>query len=283
MLILPSRLHHQVKEPCSHTSPSTVQTSQDPQSMLQSQVPKGDMMISVLPPVTVATAKRPKLSLQTSPPSAQRTKPGPNLSFSTDSPTIRNAHVNAFEPSPSPSHYSPGSRGIEGAPLHHQPTPSSTSAGSSSASGHTSPFPSTTPYNLPLGARSILRNSPLPRRHVSATSARAPRRMFPPAKRVLFHEPLEETIPTNDAETIFGSLDSDSDGHRTEAAIKERRAIIEEEDGSATPVHGRRKRRREWVWRPLDDDILVGHHKDALDVVSPSLLERAGSSNHESQ
>lgn len=103
--------------------------------------------------------------------------------------------------------------------------------------------------------------------------------MFPPVKSVIFHEPLEEIIPTAKLEEPSDSSDSDGSDkrQRTEDEIKERRAIIEEEDGSATPVHGRRKRRREWVWRPLDDD------KDESDVAPPSCLERAGSSNGESQ
>ena len=280
MLVLPSRLHHQAKEPCSNATASTIQTPQDPQPAPQSQDQKSDAMLSVIPSVRPATSKRPKLSLQTSPPPPNRSKPALNLSFITDSPTIRNTHVNAFE-LPPPQH-SPYSRGSETSSPHHQPAPSSTLSGSSSTASHTSPFPVTTPYFLPLGARSILRNSPLPRRHVSATSARAPRKMFPPVKRVIFHDQLEETIPTPTLDDSSDSSDSDSSGKppRTDDEIRQRRAIIEEEDGSATPVHGRRKRRREWVWRPLEDDILSEHHKAQYD---PSCLERTGSSNGESQ
>ena len=281
MLVLPSRLHHQTKEPCPKTSTSMVQTSQDSQSSSRSQDQKSDAMLSVMPSVRPTTSKRPKLSLQTSPSLPSRSKPALNLSFITDSPTIRNTHVNAFElPLPQQSSYS---RGSEVASPHPQPTPLSTQSGSlSSTPSHTSPFPVTTPYVLPLCARSILRNSPLPRRHASATSARAPRKMFPPIKRVVFHDQLEETIPTPILDGSSDSSDSDSSDKRsrTDEEIKQRRAIIEEEDGSATPVHGRRKRRREWVWRPLEDDILSEHHKVLSDTSS---LERAGSSNSESQ
>lgn len=280
MLILPSRLHHQAKQTCSNASTSTVHTSQDPQSTSKPKDQNPDTMLSVMPSATPATSKRPKLSLQTSPPPPNRSKPALDLSFTTDSPTKRNTLVNAIEfPI---SQHSAYSRGTEVASPQHQPALSSTP---SSTSSHTSPFAVTTPYFLPLGARSILRNSPLPRRHLSATSARAPRKMFLPVKRVIFHEPLEEIIPTPKLEEPSDSSDSDSSDkrQRTKDEIKERRAIIEEEDGSATPVHGRRKRRREWVWRPLDDDILTSHHRDEPDVALPNFLERAGLSNGESQ
>ncbi len=284
MLILPSRLLHQASQPCSNTSTSTVLTSQDSQPISHPHDQKADAMLSVMPPVRSATSKRPKLSLQTSPPAPNRSKPALNLSFVTDSPTKRNTHVNALE-LPPPQH-SPYWRGTEEIPPQHQPPLSPAPLGSSSTSSHTSPFLATTPYFLPLGARSILRNGPLPRRHVSATSARAPKKMFPPVKRVVFHETLEETIPIPNFEEHSDSSDSDNSDkrQRTEDEIKERRAIIEEEDGSATPVHGRRKRRREWVWRPLDDDILTRHHKDTSDVLpSSSCSKRVGSSNSDSQ
>lgn len=280
MLALPSRLHHRAKEPCSNTPTSTVQTSHGSQPESQPQSHKSDTMLSVMPPGRSATPKRPKLSLQTSPP-PNTLKPALNLSFITDSPTIRNTHVNTFElPSPQQS---PCSRVSEAASPHHQPALSSTPLGSSSTFSHTSPFPVTTPYFLPLGARSILRNSPLPRRHVSATSARLPRKMFPPVKRVVFHDPLEEAIPTPMLEDLSDLSDTDSsDKHpRTEDEVEQRRAIIKEEDGSATPLHGRRKRRREWVWRPLDDDILAEHHKDKSEVVRTNSPVRARSTDDE--
>ena len=281
MLVLPSRLHHRTKKPCTNTPTSTVQTSHDSQPTSKSQDQKTHAMLSVMPPGRLATSKRPKLSLQTSPPPSNKSKPALNLSFITDSPTIRNTHVNAFELPP--SQHSPYARGNEAAPPYHQP--SSIPLEISSTCSHTSPFPVTTPYFLPLGTHSILCNSPLPRRHVSATSARAPRKMFSPVKRVVFHDPLEEAIPTPTLEESSDSSDTDCNDkcRRTEDEVKQRRAVIEEEDGSVTPVHGRRKRRREWVWRPLDDDILAEHHKDKSEVVRPSCLERARSSDDETQ
>lgn len=78
--------------------------------------------------------------------------------------------------------------------------------------------------------------------------------MFPPVKRVAFQENLVEIVPTP---LIEESSDPESDPEPTEDEHQRRREEIQAEDGHATPVHGRRKRRREWVWRPLDDDILI--------------------------
>ncbi len=84
-------------------------------------------------------------------------------------------------------------------------------------------------------------------------------------------------------EDLSDLSDTDSsDKHpRTEDEVEQRRAIIKEEDGSATPLHGRRKRRREWVWRPLDDDILAEHHKDKSEVVRTNSPVRARSTDDE--
>jgi len=80
--------------------------------------------------------------------------------------------------------------------------------------------------------------------------------MFPPVKRVAFHEKLVEVVPTP---VIEGLSDIETDKPSTEDEHQRRRDIIEAEDGHATPVQGRRKRRREWIWRPMDDDVLASH------------------------
>ena len=60
--------------------------------------------------------------------------------------------------------------------------------------------------------------------------------------------------------------DSDCNGNRPRAPfekveIRWRQSAKGVEEGApSTPVHRRRKRRREWVWRPLDDDILAVHY-----------------------
>lgn len=63
-----------------------------------------------------------------------------------------------------------------------------------------------------------------------------------------------EVVPTP---VIEESSDPESDTEPTEDEHQRRREEIQAEDGHATPSRGRRKRRREWVWRPLDDDILI--------------------------
>lgn len=45
------------------------------------------------------------------------------------------------------------------------------------------------------------------------------------------------------------------------AEIRERQLANSVDEGApSTPVNRRRKRRREWVWRPLDEDVLTVHH-----------------------
>lgn len=83
--------------------------------------------------------------------------------------------------------------------------------------------------------------------------------MFPPMKRVAFQERLVEFMPTP---VIEGLSDTEVETSSSEDDHKRRRKFIEAEDGHPTPIHGRRKR-RDWVWRPVDDDIPKSH-----DVVS---------------
>ena len=61
---------------------------------------------------------------------------------------------------------------------------------------------------------------------------------------------------TSEISIVF---DVDVSDKRLEDEISERRALDEllEEEGSATKPHSRRKRARDWIWRPLDDDILA--------------------------
>ena len=81
--------------------------------------------------------------------------------------------------------------------------------------------------------------------------------MFPPVKRVTFQERLVEIMPTP---VIEGSSDTEVESLSTEDDHKRRREIIEAEDGHSTPVHGRRKR-RDWVWRPVENDVLTSHDR----------------------
>lgn len=205
-------------------------------------------MLSVMPSTRPAAPKRPKLSLQTSTlaaPALPRSAAVIGISASAESPTNRNTHANAFDaPPPTPT------SAIQ--PQVHFPSSSTTT---SSAFPGVSPFHNDAPYILPIGTHSVLRNSPLPRRHVSAASNRAPRRMFPPVKRVAFPERLVEFMPTPVIEELS---DSEVETSSSEDDHKRRREVIEAEDGHSTPVHGRRKR-RDWIWRPVEDDVLTSH------------------------
>ena len=210
-------------------------------------------MLSVMPSTRPAASNRPKLSLQTSTvssPAVQRSAAATSLSASTTSSTIRSPHASTFDvPPPTPT-----------SAIQPQVQFPSSSTNSSAFPG-VSPFHTDATYVLPIGTHSILRNSPLPRRHLSAASTRAPRRMFPPVKRVSFQERLVEIMPTP---VIEGSSDTEVESLSTEDDHKRRREIIEAEDGHSTPVHGRRKR-RDWVWRPVETDVLTSHDRVSTD------------------
>ena len=248
MILLPMRSQDQSPSRQSNDSyspslPPRLRDSSPHTSELRKQV--AGTLLSVTPSMRPAAPKRPKLSLQTSilpVPAVQRGVA--SLSASTESPTIRITNANILDAlPPTPTSAIP--------PQVHFP-PSSTS---SSAMPGISPFHNDAPYTLPIGTHSILRNSPLPRRHVSAASTRVPRRMFPPVKQVTFQERLVEFMPTPVTE---GLSDTEVETCSTEDDHKRRREVIEAEDGHSTPVHRRRKK-RDWVWRPVEDDVLISH------------------------
>lgn len=247
--------------------------------------PIGNMM-STLPSTRVPAAKRPKLSLQTSSPSTlpagHKSKTSLNLTIVSQSSTCGNMYANAFSCACEKTDdwsYTPCDERIspQFSPEDRALSSSSSTSVTTSSSCHTSPFPMTTPYCLPLGPRSILRNSPLPRRHVSGPATRTPKLPFPRSKQVCFRESLEELIPASperDAPNISEGSDSDPSDQRLEDDIAERKALdqlLEDETATIT-AHGRRKHRHEWIWRPLKDDILSPGHRDPLTagVVEPS-------------
>lgn len=90
--------------------------------------------------------------------------------------------------------------------------------------------------------------------------------MFLPVKRVVFREILEDIIPAQFVDYSSDGSDSACGEKRPRATfekveLRERQsANVVEEGAPSTPVNRRRKRRREWVWRPLDDDVLAVHH-----------------------
>ncbi|KAB8273611.1 hypothetical protein BDV30DRAFT_210160 [Aspergillus minisclerotigenes] len=136
---------------------------------------------------------RPKLTLQTTslPMTFGTSSTGLSLSLATGptaSPTVRNTFKNAYEVA----------------------VPSSATASPSRSSSHrfskpSSPYTTNSPYQLPLGVKSILRNSPLEPtcRRRGSVAANGPnggpgsRRVFFPAKKqVSYRQPLEEEIQT---------------------------------------------------------------------------------------
>lgn len=228
--------------------------------------PPSTIMSTAVYTPRLTSPKRPKLSLQTStlplPPTPPSTNPL-SLTLSTHSPTVRNTYSNAFQaPTVTPSR---APRDFPRLSKLELPSSSHRSSTSESSAERSTAFP----YHLPIGARSILRNSPLPPRIVSASSARTPKRMFPPVKRVVFSEPLVQWIPTPILDESDSSSDTNSN-HRSHHPKRTRMASRDEEEGRAptdsdepdepedmpsTPVQGGRKRRREWVWTlaPLAD------------------------------
>ncbi|PLB55029.1 hypothetical protein P170DRAFT_470457 [Aspergillus steynii IBT 23096] len=141
-------------------------------------------------------SSRPKLTLQTSslPRTFGTSSTGLSLSLAggaTASPTVRNTFKNAYD-----------------AALPSSATASPSKTSNSRFSKPSSPYPShnqnsNNPYQLPLGVKSILRNSPLEptcrlRSASVATSANGgtgSRRVFFPAKKqVNYRQPLEEEI-----------------------------------------------------------------------------------------
>lgn len=290
MLILPvrpqpSHLHIQENPDSRSTSSSIANSDSDLRLAPKPPVQQTDTMISIMPSSKLPTPKRPKLSLQTFATvssAGEKAKANLTLSTGTETPIRTSTYANAFAPSQTPTscvHH------VQEAPvqasLDDQNTPpsSTSSSATSSSSGHSSPFPVSAPYSLPIGAHSILRNSPLPRKHLSVAT-RINRRRFLPVKRVMFREILEDIIPAQIVGCSSDSSDSDCGEKRQRATfekaeIRERQSANSVDEGApSTPVNRRRKRRREWVWRPLDDGVLTVHH--VLDEDNNGCHSKAG-------
>ena len=226
-----------------------------------------DSIMITMSTTTPPLKKRPKLSLQTTKissfPAGQNAGKALNLTFLMPSPTHDNTYTNASDCPPTAIPSGPSEENVspQSSPEGSSSPSSSTSSATTLTSCQTSPFPLEIPYCLPLGPRSILRNSPLPRRLISATPTRTPKVLFRHAKHVCFRERLEEPIPTpilDETPDTPERSDSDSSENRLQDEIAERKALDDllEEEAAMPLAHGRRKRRREWIWRPLDDDIL---------------------------
>ncbi|MDI1492069.1 MAG: hypothetical protein OHK93_003280 [Ramalina farinacea] len=241
--------------------PSEAERPQSPDiSHLRHQV--AGTMLSAVPLSQASTPKKPKLSLQTALPSFapphNRHLPL-NIPMDSESPTARNTVANTFErPPPTPSSaikpWLDISRG-----------PATSPTSSASRAGYISPFSSDAPYALPIGAHSILRNSPLPRRHVLTTPSRPHKRLFVPTKRVHITERAAEVIPT----PIFDSADEDcEEGALTTEEREERKAAIEAEDGHSSMAGKRSRRNREWISRPFPEESPRPGSDDELEIAA---------------
>ena len=220
--------------------------------------------------------KRPKLSLQTSNvsslPARHRPKTVLPISIIRQPPTTENSLTSIVDapshPTVTPQASSPP---IDVRSVDVISQSSSNRSATTSSSGCTSLSPATAPYCLPMGLRSILRNSPLPPRFIPSTAPKTAKALFPQIKHVCFRERLEELIPTSIIDPSHDTSDmSDSDpsDKRLEDEIAERKALddlLEEEEGNSTSsVLGHRKRRKkDWAWRPLEDDISASQSQNA--------------------
>ncbi|KAE8158314.1 hypothetical protein BDV40DRAFT_276096 [Aspergillus tamarii] len=191
----PPTSHYPPSEAGPTASQTTMPTASSQTSPCPSTVSHSNLSCSLSSNVTSnrRPTMRPKLTLQTTslPLTFGTSSTGLSLSLATGptaSPTVRNTFKNAYEVA----------------------VPSSATASPSRSSNHrfskpSSPYTTNSPYQLPLGVKSILRNSPLEPtcRRRGSVAANGPnggpssRRVFFPAKKqVSYRQPLEEEIQT---------------------------------------------------------------------------------------
>ena len=258
MLTLPMRSPHSNLDHKSSGPYSPVEEARQPSRVISSH-PKAapaTMSVSVLPSVRPVPARRPKLSLQTNTTpllfAAHKLSTGLALNTAIDSPTVRNTYNNAFNPQAavSPSAKRQTDKGPNLPVSAEALTPLAYSSATSSTSSETSPFSQPLPYAHSIVPRSILRNSPLPRRLLSATSTKLSKRMFPPQKRVVFHSKLVELIPTPVIEEPDSSDSDASNSSQTRGTVSSSQGTLKVDEAEFAPTtpQGRRKRRREWIW-----------------------------------
>lgn len=201
-----------------------------------------------------SVTSRPKLTLQTTslPRAYGSSTTGLSLSFAANpgaSPTVRNTFKNAYDiASPASATSSPSKTSTSSSHRFNNPRPISPYV-------HHPPnnnfFTYRSPYQLPIGVRSILRNSPLetgPRRGSGSISAGASgpgganaRRVFFPAKKqVSYRYPLEEEISTvrytvqhldlvRDKEAVHDKADSGMEQPPTDCGEE-----VDSDEGSAS-------------------------------------------------
>jgi len=230
------------------------------------------------------SSKRPKLSLQTAALPITFGKSTTALSLSlnipTASPTVLNTFNNAYDIPRRGSPASPSTNNI----LSARPRPASRLNSPYTSLAHDQPY--TLPLGVRGILRNSPIPS-LPRR-ASLSASGSTRRFFPPPKRVAYRFPLEEEIKTvrfvvphseisseedarSDSDVSTTSSHTSSSGSSSEDETTQKQNAVEKkhkrrtkrkihaaglrdikdqesQDGSGTPVQGRRKRRREWKW-----------------------------------
>lgn len=240
---------------------------------------------STLQPLLPTSPSRPKLSLNTRsilPTFGKRSTSLRLETLSASSPTSRNTFQNAtdapkvHESSKSPLNPLPLGQTCEAKSSPTEATLSSTSSCSSVSSEALSI--SCVPYTLPYGLKSALRNSPTTRIRTQTTTFAICRPMFPAAKRVAFRDPITEDVKTvrftlrhSDISPPTSTLElrPPQERHPNKSAqppdekpttkksgplsprTGDKRDSSDEEDDEtcpATPVAGRQKRHRQWVW-----------------------------------
>ncbi|OJJ59484.1 hypothetical protein ASPSYDRAFT_88403 [Aspergillus sydowii CBS 593.65] len=198
------------------------------------------------------TLSRPKLTLQTSslPVTFGRSTTGLSLSLATGataSPTVHNTFKNAYDVAYPPS-----------APV----SPSRST--SNRFSNPSSPYTSSNPYQLPLGVKSILRNSRLERRPSQAAPngpngcSSSRRVFFPTKKQVNYRYPLEEEIKTvkytarhsdivsdSEAESWETSSDDDSD-YSSSSLVSSDATPSDDETNPSEPATDKKKKKRKY-------------------------------------
>lgn len=203
---------------CPSSSTTTATIAPQPISSQHTSVPRD--MLSTIPPAESAghgknVTKRPKLSLQTTslPMTFGKSTTGLSLAFATNSavsPTVLNTFGNAYDFWPSPSAGATSSPSKQR--FHRFSSPHATNNREGA------------PYQLPLGVKSILRNSPLPSssaRHssTSMTTGAVTRRVYFPAKKqVSYRYPLEEEIKTVRFTARHSDLSDESDSETSDAS-----------------------------------------------------------------
>ncbi|KAL3479073.1 hypothetical protein BJX99DRAFT_90388 [Aspergillus californicus] len=225
--------------------------SDDSVSIMSPQPPAVNMACGLTSSATSRPALRPKLTLQTSslPISFGSSTTGLSLALAagpTASPTVRNTFKNAYE------------------------VPSSATASPSRSTNRftkpSSPYTSSN-YQLPLGTKSILRNSPLEssKRRSNSVAPSGPttssrRVFFPTKKQVSYRLPLEEEIKNveytarhsdlvSDAETASAETSSDSDSDYSTSSLVSSDTTPSDDDAEKQPDSNsadRKKKKRKY-------------------------------------